>query len=63
MIGTEAALRRCAASLNLDPDYVGSSVASQVWRRLGHLQSRNALKFIHCENPKNINRPSKGESK
>ena len=26
--GAKAALRRCAASLDLDPDYVGSSVAS-----------------------------------
>ena len=45
--GDEVALRRCAASLGLDPDYVRSSVASSVWRRLGHLQSRKAWKLIH----------------
>ena len=47
MLGAEVALRRCAASLDLDPDYVGSSVAFSVWKRLAHLKSRKALKFIH----------------
>ena len=41
--GKEMALRRCAACLDLDPDYVGSSVAASLWRSLGHLQKRARL--------------------
>ena len=39
--GDQMVLRRCAASLDLDPDYVESSVASSVWRSLDYLQNRN----------------------
>ena len=62
--GDQVVLRRCAASLDLDPYYVGSSVASSLWRGLGHLQNRKALKHVKQEGenrPRNKN-PSSGLS-
>ena len=56
--GDQMVLRRCAASLDLDPDYVESSVASSVWRSLDHLQSRNP----GSSQTRRKNRPSIGES-
>ena len=50
--GHQVVLRHCAASLDLDPDYVRSSVASSLWRGLGHLQNRKAMKHMKQEGTK-----------
>ena len=44
--GEEMVLRRCAASLDLDPDHVESSVASSLWRSPDDLKKRKAHTII-----------------
>ena len=44
--GEEILLRRCAASLDLDPDYVESSVASSLPRSPDDLKKRKVQKII-----------------
>ena len=47
MLGAKRALRRCAASLDLDPHYVGSSVASQAVEKAWPSAEQEGLVMSH----------------